>query len=271
MRKIFLSALLVVFFCTGISAAEKKDIARFYPKAESIASYPEIGKSLKIICQRKIDNLWISFIGYNEENKIAIVAATNEMIQNPNKEIYRILDFVEGSPVLGKVTTWGYVFDRNKDGKIDYMALVDGAAPFLDDRVPESYPARGQKLDRNELELFVNKCKIIFNHWADDNYDDKVDAVVHVDIDPLRDWVRRKIFARCTKFNNRFNDVFAFRKKITGEHEKIDFTATKVPYRPLGSISGSITKDVLQRQTDILYMINRAVKNCNVGKNLMGG
>ncbi|MBA4311967.1 MAG: hypothetical protein C0417_04995 [Chlorobiaceae bacterium] len=270
MRKIFLSALLVIFFSNGMSALEKNDIVRFYAKADSISSNPEIGKALNISCQKKIDNLWISFIGYKGENEAIIVAVTNEKIQNPNKEIFRILDFNEGSPVLGKVTTWGYVFDRNKDGKVDYLSLVDGAAPFLDDRVPESYPARGQKLSRNDLELYVNKCKIIFNHWADDNCDEKIDAVVHVDIDPLRDWVRRKILARCTKFDNRFNDVFAFRKKISGEHEKINFTSTAVPYRPLGSISGSITKDVLQRQTDILYLINRAVKECNIGKNLRG-
>ncbi|MBI5021512.1 MAG: hypothetical protein HZB59_08760 [Ignavibacteriales bacterium] len=271
MKNIFLSALLITLLGTVTQASEKNDITRFYPKAESIAYYPKIEKSLKIICQKKIDNLWVSFIGYNGRNEIVIAAVTNDMIQNPNKEIYRILDFDEGSPMLGKVTTWGYVFDRNKDGKIDYLALVDGAAPFLDNRVPESYPARGQKLNRNDLELYINKCKIIFNHWADDNYDDKIDAVVHVDIDPLRDWVRRKIFARCTKFNNRFNDVFAFKNKISGEHEKIDYTSVKVPYRPLGSISGWITKDVLQRQTDILYMINRAVKECNAGKTLVGG
>lgn len=257
---------MLLFSMPGFSL-DKKNILRFYETADSVAYFPDIAAPLKKHCDRKIDNLWITFAGPQNKDEVMIVAATGQRIQNPQREIWRTLDFKDGSPDLGPVTTWGYVFDRNRDGKIDYMALVEGAAPFLDRRVPDSYPARGQKLSKDELELYVNKCKIIFNHWADDNFDGKIDAVIHVDIDPLRDWVIRKIVARCTKFDGRFNDVFGFRDKISGKREKMGFTGRGVPYRPLGAISDSINKDKLQRQTDILRMINRAVAECKI-KNL---
>jgi len=271
MKKFLYLMLFMTVLNLCSEAKDQNDLLHFYSIADSLTEYPEINKPLVVICHKKIDKLWVSLIGYKGEKKIFIAAITNEKIQNANKEIYRILDFYEGNPVLGKVTTWGYIYDRNKDGKVDYMSLVDGAAPFLDDRVPESYPVRGQKLNKLDLEMYVNKCKIIFNHWSDDNYDENIDGVVHVDVDPLRDWVKRKIFARCTKFNNIFDDVWSFKKKISSEREKIDFTGIKIPYRPFGKISDFITKQNLQYQTNVLSLINRGIKMCEAEKIIYSG
>lgn len=246
---------------------ENQNIIEFYPTADSIGEYPAIDVQLEILCQQKISNVYVTFLGYKGQKKIFIAAITNQKIENPNKEIYRILDFDGAGPKLGKVTTWGYVFDRNNDGKIDYMALVDGAAPFLDDKIPESYPVRGQKLSMPDLELYVGHCKIIFNHWADDNYDGKIDAAVHVDSDNLRDWIKRKIVARYSKFNDKFDDVWAFKKKITEEQDSVAHTQAGVTYRPLGKISATITKQTFKEKTDLLNLLSQAAASCDIGKN----
>ncbi|MBI5476344.1 MAG: hypothetical protein HY964_06375 [Ignavibacteriales bacterium] len=271
MRKIFNLIILTLIIFSYSQSSDNKDILRFYPFADSVSEYPDMFKQLNLICSKKVDHLWVSFIGYKGENRVIIVAVTGEKIKNPNKDIYRTLDFIDGAPSLGKVTTWGYIFDRNKDGLADYMSLVDGAAPFLDDRVPESFPARGEKLNKLDLELYVNKCKIIFNHWADDNFDGRIDGFVHVDVDPLRDWVKRKIFARCTKFNDIFDNVWAFKKQITKTHEKVEYTGTKIPFRPFGKISDSFTKETLNYQSSVLSLINRGIKLCSVGSKLSDG
>ncbi len=258
--------IYLLFVILNCAAQENRNIIDFYPIADSISEYPEINVSLDVLCQKKISNVYVTLLSYKGQKKIYMAAVTNEKIENPNKEINRILDFNGPVPKLGKVSTWGYVFDRNNDGKIDYMALVDGAAPFLDDKIPEDYPVRGQKLSMLNLELYVSHCKIIFNHWADDNYDGKIDAVVHVESDNLRDWIKRRIVARCTKFNDTFDDVWAFGKKITEKHDSVSHTSKYVIYRPLGQISGFITKETFREKTDILDLLNRAAAICNIVK-----
>jgi len=267
MKILMMSVTICLLFIISIVVGqENQNIIDFYPIADSISEYPAIDVPLEILCQKKVSNVYVTFLSYKGQKKIFIAAVTNEKIENPNKEINRILDFDGPVPKLGKVTTWGYVFDRNNDGKIDYMALVDGAAPFLDDKIPENYPVRGQKLSMLNLELYVSHCKIIFNHWADDNYDGKIDAVVHVESDNLRDWIKRRIVARCTKFNDKFDDVWAFTKKITDKHDSVSHTKNSVIYRPLGQVSGFITKQTFQEKTNILDLLNRAAAICNIGK-----
>jgi len=105
---------------------------QFYPVADSICDYPALYETLVIVCQEKIDSLFVTFIGSKSQKRIFIGAITKKPIHNPSKEISRIVDIDGIKPLLGKVSTWGYIFDRNNDGKIDYMALVGGAAAFKD-------------------------------------------------------------------------------------------------------------------------------------------
>jgi len=268
MMKYFFSSLamyILLFPVTGVSR-EGKNIVKFFPIADSVSEYPPLTAKLEIFCQKKISDLYVTLIGYKDGKKILIAAITKEKITDPDSEIYRVVGFENAEPHLGKVTTWGYVFDRNQDGRIDYFAQADAAAPLLDDRIPESYPIRGEKLGMPDLELYVGHCKIIFNHWADDNYDGKIDAAIHYDIDPLRDWVKRKIVIRCTKFNDKFNDVWAFTRRITGRRDSVAHTAGSVPYRPLGRISGRISPKTFAEITDILSLLNRAAAECGAGK-----
>jgi hypothetical protein len=273
---------LILFVSSSLSAQE--DLINFYPVADTLCTYPEITQPIDTICQlpmpqytRKkvgkrfvIDSskIYVSFLGYTGSKKVFIAALTMKPIENPNFDIMRIVDFDGTAPKLGRITTWGYVFDRNNDGKIDYMALVDGAAAFKDDRVPPDFPVRGQNLTMPQLEMFMSHCKIIFNHWADDNFDGKIDCAVHTDMDSVRDWVDRRLVIRSTKFDGTFDEVWAFHKYITDDHEAVAYSKTAVPYRPLGKLSGQITKATMDEKTTILELLNKAALKCNLGKDI---
>jgi hypothetical protein len=282
--KIKLISTIILGLCFLSQLSAQEDLINFYPVADTLCIYPEITKPIDTICQavmpqymRKkagkksvIDSskIYVSFLGYKGQKNVFIAALTTKPLENPNFDIMRIVDFDGASPKLGKVTTWGYVFDRNNDGKIDYMALVDGAAAFKDDRVPPDFPVRGQNLTMPQLELFLGHCRIIFNHWADDNFDGKIDCAVHTDMDSVRDWIDRRIVIRSTKFDGNFDEVWAFRKYITDEHEAVPFSKTAVPYRPLGKLSGQITKETMDEKTAILELLNKAALKCDVGKDV---
>jgi hypothetical protein len=282
--KIIFPAIVVVMLCCFSPLSAQEDLINFYPVADTLCSHPEITQPIDTICQMQMPQytkkragnklvndttkFYVSFLGYKGQKKVFIAALTTKPIEHPNYDIMRIVDFDGTSPKLGKVTTWGYVFDRNNDGKIDYMALVDGAAAFKDDNIPPDFPVRDQNLTLPQLELFMSHCKIIFNHWADDNFDGKIDCVVHTDMDPVRDWVDRRLVIRSTKFDGTFDNAWSFRNYITDEPGKVEYSKTAVPYRPLGKLSGEITQKMMDEKTAILDLLNKAALKCDLGEDI---
>jgi hypothetical protein len=245
------------------ASAQLKPIEQFYPFVDSLCLYPPVDKQLEIVCQKKIDRWYITFVGVKGEKKALLAAATFEPIADP-KAISLTVDFDGAKATTGKVPTWGYVFDRNSDGRIDYLALVEGAAPFKDDDFPQNFPLRQQPLSNKDLEYYVGRSRLVFNHFADDNYDNYIDALVHIDLDPKRDWVERHVFARSTKFNNKFDEAWAFTRAITEPHQRLAFTPDAVPVHPLDNPNSELTAMTLGERTAIMRLFDRAAKACNL-------
>ena len=271
MKSFIVSAMISVccFSLTTFAQEQRQTLLSFYPIADSISEFPLLEQELETICQKKVERWYVTFIGRKGEKKIFIGAVTLQPIKDVSREISLTVNFDGAKPTSGKVTTWGYVFDRNNDGKIDYMALMSGAAAVEGPDFPEDFPVRDQHLDMKQLEVFVAHCKLLFNHFADDNFDGTLDAMAHIDMDPVRDWVKRKLVVRSTKFDGTFDDVWAFQQKIEDESERdpVEHTGTKVHYHPLGKLSGELTSQTLQEKTNILQLMNRAAKLCDVTKN----
>lgn len=267
MKYFSLCAAIILFLSPlALKAQDDNSIISFFPTADSMSEYPPMESELAIICQKKLDSRYVSFIGNKDDKRIFIAAITLKPIKDLAAELSVHVQFNGLVPNVGQISSWGFVYDRNNDGKIDYMALLGGAAAFKKDDITEDYPVRDQKLTQPQLELFVSHCKLIFNHFADDNFDGKIDALVHIDMDMRRDWVERKILIRSTKFDKHFDDVWAFRDHINEEPQPVEHSATSVPYHPLGKFSGEITNSMLEGQNAILKLLNRAAASCSVGK-----
>lgn len=262
--KVF-SFFLLILVVYSPAAAQTDDILTFYHYADSCTIVPPVDKEPEIICQRKVGQFFVTFIGFKKEDIARIAAVTKEPIQNPAKDISLILDFDKsGQPITGKVSTWGYIYDRNNDGKVDYIALLGGAGPFEGPDFPPTYPRRGRPLTRRDMEYFIGHCKLIFNHIADDNFDGKIDAAVNVDLDSARDWIARKILVRSSEYNGIYDDVRVFQNDFTDAYDTIPHTPNAVPYRPVGKPPGSIDSRYFDEKTAILGIINNAVALCKL-------
>ncbi len=237
----------------------------FYQSADTVAMFPADDRKLEVLCQKQIGQYFCTFIGYEHESHPFIAAVTPNPIHDPNTEISRSVEFKEILPTAGKVTTWGYIFDRNGDGKIDYMALLEGAAAVEPPKFPKSFPPRGKRMQPKEMEYFVNHCGLIFSHWADDNFDGRFDAAVIPDLDPKRDWVQRMLVFRCTHFDDRIDDAWGFRNTIRAKKEKVTVRKGTAAYRTLSDTVEKFSVKDFDTKSGILQIINNAAAACGYG------
>ena len=261
----FIILLLAVPFTRAFAQDSESgpapDILEFYHVADSIARFPLSEDSLVIMGSKPVDNSFVTFLGYKTERRVRIAVVTPQPFKNI-KDITLVLRFNGPRPYTGKITTWGYVFDRNGDAKVDYLVLLGGAAAFLDDEVPANFPNAGQHLDPDQLEIYASHCNLIFNHWADDDFNGKLDAVVQTDMDPKKGWVDREIFARSVRFNGKLDEAWAFRGDMSAKHQGIKIKENSIPYNQVGGGTAAIDKKAFDDHNAVLSLINRAVKLC---------
>ena len=270
MKRVIFLAAAIFAASTGLRA--QPDIADFYPVADSATEHPPFRNELTTLCQVRVMERWVSFVGFKNTRTVLYVTFTLDSLADPVRDVSPTVGFDKSRPTLGKVSTWGYPFDRNRDGKIDYFALVGGAAPFEDEDFPPNYPKQNGQIMVHHVELFVAKCGIVFNHWADDNYDGMIDGVVQADMDPERNWVYRQILARSKKFDGRFDDVWAFRTDDSAFDDSVTYTPERVSYRPVGMPPGSFGRKELDDKSAVLTLMNEAIAACEKGSfRLPGG
>lgn len=265
MKTAFLLFCGMVVFVPGRMSAQTNSITQFYEHVDTVCEFPEVNNTLVLLCQKKLMDRYISFVGFKEDSLARIVAVTLKPLTDVQKNISLIVEFDGGRPTAGKVNTWGYIFDRNGDGKIDYLALVGGAAPCKGVDFPDNYPKRGKPLTNDQLEYMIGHCKTVFNQWADDNYDDTLDAVIHVSMDPERDWVDHRLLIRSKQFNRKFDDVRAFWTNVETQQVPMEHTPTSVPYLQIGKTDEEeFTQHTLDDKTRIVQLINQALKQCKI-------
>jgi hypothetical protein len=264
MKLPLLFVLCMLFILPLASAAQNNSILGYYNFVDSLTAFPPLDKEPYIICRRDIAGRFVTFIGFKGEDLARIVAVTLKPVTDIKKEISLTVDFDGVKPTPGKISTWGYIFDRNNDGKVDYMALVGGAAAFKEDDFPDNFPRHGQPLTREQIDYFVGQCKIIFNHYTDDNYDGRIDAITQADMDPQRDWVERKILVRSSIYNDTLDDVRAFRKSPDQSLDIVAHSSSAVPFHPIGKSASVINKKMIDEKTAILTLINHAIEMCGI-------
>ncbi|HLB00879.1 MAG TPA: hypothetical protein VJO14_05800 [Bacteroidota bacterium] len=256
--------LFILLFTPALLAAQPS-LADFFPTADSVTEHAPFKNELTAFCQVKLLERWVSFVGFKKSRVVLYVTFTRDSIADPVADVSPIVGYDHAKPTLGKVQTWGYPFDRNRDGKIDYLALVGGAAPFEDGDFPVNYPLRNEEMMMHHVQLFVEKCRIIFNHWADENYDGNIDAVIQADMDTARDWVYRYIYAASTARDGKLDEVWSFRTDTSSFNDTVSVTAEGVRYNPIGTSPAVLGAKDLDEKSAVMTLMNEAADSCGHG------
>jgi len=261
-------ALLIITSAGAISSSAQDNILGFYGKAVKRTDSPPDESRLSVECREKIDNIYVTFVGV-EKGKVLLAAITQEKLKKPDKHILLKVYNTKSleNPILPSgdyVMDWGYVYDRNGDGKIDYVVYNIGPMPFKQKDFPEDYPKSGQSLNLSDIELLFKSMRLLFTHWADDNYDGKVDAVVFEAVDPESNWVEGWTAVRSTKYDGTVDEGWYFKDDINVREREAERTGTGFSTRRIPGIEPVFGPGELVHKTKILTMFNEAAEKCNL-------
>jgi len=265
---IMVIVLCLLLLSSASPSLGEENILTFYNKTAARIQSPPDESYLRVICRKKIDNLYVTFVGW-ETGKVLLAAITQKKLKKPDKEILLRVRFTKSleRPVLPTrdyVVDFGYVYDRNGDGKIDYISYLVGPMPFKQKDFPANYPKRGQPINLHQYKIALESMALLFRHRADDNYDGKVDAVVIEALDPETDWVEGRMALRSTKFDGAVDEAWFFKDDISVKEKDAERLGNGFRARWIGGI-GSIFGPVELAKTDYaLSMFTEAAEKCKL-------
>lgn len=288
-RFVVLYLLFIIIYANLCFAQDS--IISFYPKVYAKTQSPPEESQLKIVAQLQMGDRFVNFVG-TDKQKVLLVAITKQQLKNPKKSIALKLKFVTIEenlttrlgkytipygivPYVGEVVDWGYVFDRNQDGKIDYLAYFVGTLPVKQKDFPEDFP-KGDVVERyllgdnpltgGFLEVYTKSCQHIFIHSADDNFDGKVDGLIFETVDAERNWVDRWMIIRSRDFDDIPDTCWCFKENIQIKVTDCIKTQRGFWTRRSGGLWPEFRTEHLVKVSEIMTTINEAASKCGLTK-----
>jgi len=160
------------------------DILAFYPRAFEQTDASLDLKYYEIVCSEPQGFLKGYFtLALKNEGRTALFLLTS------NGPVTKLEKYISSGP--DNTLDWGFLYDRNGDGWVDYFTYLDGVLPVKTDEnanlVPKHPGAKwGDKIliTKEEFQILLKYSKRVFTHNADDNFDGKSDGVVAALKDP---------------------------------------------------------------------------------------
>ncbi len=225
-------------------------------------SPPDEG-TFSIVCQKELADtflsqsgtMFVSFISTNGKT-ILLAAITKSELKDPAATIK-----VREAPK--RLVEWAYVFDRNGDGKVDYIVWPVGIVPFKPRDFPADFP-KGSTLTFQQLEYLQKNARLLLQHWADDSFEGKISAVVIEASDPERAYlVDGWQTIQSTHFDGILDDCWYFNESIgqkSGDCERSGqgYKTRSLIFKPM------FGPDNLAGMSKVLSIFNEAAGQCNL-------
>jgi hypothetical protein len=189
-----LCAAWLVAHVTAVAQPAAPDLLHFYPVASARAAAGGDERQLRVLCAQQLGGAtagepiaaWVSFLA-TTPGRVEIAALTPAPIRDTATIVAlkpRFAPLPTARINASSTLDWAYVFDRNGDGRIDYVAVLDNALPVLPDPLPADFPEvqvqpnGNMKLTKELAYAMIDNAQLVFRHYADENFDGRVEAVV---------------------------------------------------------------------------------------------
>jgi hypothetical protein len=244
------------------------DVVTFYPRVPSaLAAGPDLSR-YGIECSVPIQGEGYFTLARSEDGKAALFILTAQAVT----DLTKVVSF--GDPK--KSMDWGFLYDRNGDGWVDYIAFLLGAMPVETPEIVAKVPKRptpqvdaeGQfklKMSREEFDLSSRTVRLVFIHHADDDFDGKVDAIVSALRDPDRyAWIYRRAVLRSRSHTQGTDEDWVFEQDITHREGPIPRAADGRLVRLEGL--GNVRENHLEEFSVLFQLTNEGLRNCRIPK-----
>jgi hypothetical protein len=190
------------------------DLLSFYPRAPSVLESPPDLARYGIECSVPIEGGYFTLTMRDDMHE-----ALFTLTEKPVTSLAKAVSFGADPK---KSLDWGFVYDRNGDGWVDYIVFLDGAMPVATPEVLALVPKRpmpregdSYTMSREEAALQMLNIRLVFTHYIDDNFDGKTDAIVSSLLDPDHwGWVYRRAVLRSSDHSQSIDEHWVFVKDI---------------------------------------------------------
>lgn len=202
---------LIVAAAAATPAPPPKPIANppgliaFYPRVLAFAAKPPAESALRVVADwRHEDGACVTLLAASAQKRSLLAIFSSDKLKNAERALYLSPRYIvskdmksvmEGKEPMVRATAgylvdWAYVFDRNRDGRADYLCHLIGPLPVEPDSFPAEFPAGSAPLAGPYLEYMLDHQRYVFTHAADEDFDGAIDALVVPVLDSERPWVR---------------------------------------------------------------------------------
>ena len=181
----------------GDEGIKNIDVISFFPHVHKIIQAPPpLMKTLNQYFTGKIDDGYITLLKTSEQGMV-VGTWSKKPLDDVKK--YISLDSVDSYGI-----EWLYLFDRNGDGQFDYVCFPVGPMLIQPTDLPADFP-KAQKaaiLNKSQMLYFMTHVRMVFSHYADDNFDGQIDAAV-IDVADSKHFmtVGQWVFIRSSKYD----------------------------------------------------------------------
>ncbi len=269
--------ILVTTSCIAVRSFAGSSFIDIYPRAYSLTQSPPKLSSLSVLCsEKKLFGPQITFVGGSDKKPILVIY-TDKPVTDLSRVVTLEPVFIQppGAPLASpsaRVSSdasldWAYVFDRNGDGRVDYMAFFFAAIPIKPDDFPIDYPKGGKMTSFEHYKLLITQARLVFTHYADDNFDGSTDAVVAAILDPDRyPWVEQFGVLHSTKFNGEVDDTWTFKKNVTDRIGAVSEKDNKFVLQNAPDTTLQSGKELFDFGTRTMKTINDYAEKCGLTK-----
>lgn len=263
---------------TGVSGAASDSQASDLPPALQSAyraayrftQNPPRDPHLRVSCAVRLGGHYVSFVGL-EDAPSFIVAFTKRRLADPSQDIWLkqkyilkrgLPHFIGRDPRRDTATmNWAYVFDRNGDGRVDYLAFLESPMPVWPEGEKGEKPRILGNILGKDYKMAFRNVKMVFWHLADQNFDGRADAVMVPMRDKKTGWIDSLLAAWDANFDGHYGHCSYFEGLLPGRPHACMTSASRY-YAPGKELMG-LRK--VPPGPGLFEQINKAAAECHFG------
>lgn len=284
MRRRIMLVALGMLAAGPSSAFAQRALLDFYPVARDRAASPPEETALKVVCEKELTGdavpepyrkLRLTLVSAGTPRVLLAVFSRKRLgdLKEAISLHVRYDPLPTALPRPSGSYDWGYLYDRNGDGRVDYLVYLQNAHPVLPDSIPADFPTvepapEGRyRISLPLLHQMIDLGQMVFRHYADDNFDGRVDGVVMEEFDKVRPmFVRDWLLFRRSQPDGAVDQGWAFRHAPADTTRVLDRGAGG--YQVASPVAGESPTPVLavfDRATERLAVINAVLGQCRIG------